>query len=229
MLPRSSANARSGCTAASWARRRTDPVRDARARAEAPARVLPTSASRGSARSGNAASTMPSGGGLDGQVLGRVHRDVGPAVEHGLLHLLHEHAGAAHGRGSACPVRASPVVVTITSSTSSPSSDATRSACQRASAVPRVADAARVIPRGSDVGLRKAEQLDERVGVELAARGAGGILQADGGLVQQLVDECLRESPRPRRAAAGSSASSLARVTFELADAERRRRGRAAR
>ena len=30
-----------------------------------------------------------------GQVLGRVHRDVGAAVEHGLLHLLHEDAGAA--------------------------------------------------------------------------------------------------------------------------------------
>ena len=33
----------------------------------------------------------------DGQVLGRVHREVGPAVEHGLLHLLHEHALAAEG------------------------------------------------------------------------------------------------------------------------------------
>ena len=42
-------------------------------------------------------------------------------------------------RGSGTSVRASPVVVTITSSTSSPRSAATRSACHRASALPRVA------------------------------------------------------------------------------------------
>ena len=31
-----------------------------------------------------------------GQVLRRVFREVGPAVEHRLLHLLDEHAGPAH-------------------------------------------------------------------------------------------------------------------------------------
>ena len=56
--------------------------------------VAPTSASRGSPRSGTAASTRPAGR-RRGQVLGRVHREVGAAVEHRLLHLLHEHAGAA--------------------------------------------------------------------------------------------------------------------------------------
>ena len=67
--------------------------------------VAPTSASRGSPRSGTAASTRPAAV-VGRQVLGRVHRDVGPAVEHGLLHLLHEHAlcrrsraGRTSGRG----------------------------------------------------------------------------------------------------------------------------------
>ena len=63
-------------------------------RSAASSSVQPTSASRGSPRSGTAASTRPAGV-ADGQVLGRVHGDVGAAVEHGLLHLLHEHAGAA--------------------------------------------------------------------------------------------------------------------------------------
>ena len=35
------------------------------------------------------------------QILGRVHREVGAAVEHGLLHFLHEHARARRSRGSA--------------------------------------------------------------------------------------------------------------------------------
>ena len=54
-----------------------------------------------------------------------------------------------------------------------PSSAATRSACQRASALPRRGHAQRPRHQSSVVGvvgLRQAEQLDERVGVELAAR-----------------------------------------------------------
>ena len=117
MLPRSSANVRSGASAASCARRRTEPV--------------PTRAPVGSASSvepdERVARVAPLGhrreheavGRVDGgQILGRVHREVGAAVEHRLLHLLHEHAGApdrvdgrTSGRGRRC-------VATSTSSTS---------------------------------------------------------------------------------------------------------------
>ena len=90
MLPRSSAKVRSGRRYASWARRRTEPV------ATVPpvgisSKRAPTRASRGSARSGTAAMTRPSGVPAR-QVLARVHRHVGPPVEHRGLHLLDEDA-----------------------------------------------------------------------------------------------------------------------------------------
>ena len=103
----------------------------------------PTSASRGSPRSGH--------GGEDEaghrdrrQVLGAVHREVGAAVEHGGLHLLGEHALAAE-----LPDRHVEAAVALGVDHDEPrprgrdraarSSDATCSACQRARGLPRVA------------------------------------------------------------------------------------------
>ncbi len=93
MLPRRPAKVRSGRSHASWARRRTEPVP-----MRAPGRqgVEPL-ADQGVAGVG------PLGHGGDRQalgrrrrqVLGRVDGEVGPAVEHRGLHLLHEHAPAA--------------------------------------------------------------------------------------------------------------------------------------
>ena len=106
--------------------------------------VAPDQGVRGSARAGARRPAPGPGASSRWQVLGRVHGHVGPAVEHRGLHLLDEHALAAHAPRPGCPRRRSPVVSTMTSSTSSPgrrdrSRRATSSACQRARALPRVA------------------------------------------------------------------------------------------
>ena len=76
MLPRSSANVRSGRSAASCARRRTDPVPIARA-----GREVVEASTRRARRAGRPAPAprraRASAGAIGGQVLGRVHRDVG--------------------------------------------------------------------------------------------------------------------------------------------------------
>ena len=79
-LPRRSAKVRSGRRLASCTRRRAEPVATV-APVGRSSRRAPTSTSRGSPRSGNAASTRPGAGQLlgGGQVLGRVHGGVGVA------------------------------------------------------------------------------------------------------------------------------------------------------
>ena len=108
-------------------------------------------------------------------------------------------------------VRVSPVVVTITSSASPPSSvdhalglpAGERAAARR--------DAERW-HQASGSASRQREQLGQRVGVEIAARGAGGVLDADGRLVQQLVDDAARQRverfPRFRRSRSPSRRAS---------------------
>ena len=93
MLPRSSANVRSGRRLASWARRRTEPV--------ATRAPVGQRGERGSdqrvARVGTLGhgAEREAGGGLRRQVLGRVDREVGVAAQDGVLDLLDEDAGAA--------------------------------------------------------------------------------------------------------------------------------------
>src|SRR5688500_17083652 len=76
--------------------------------------------------------------------------------------------------------RRSATVSTTTSSQGSASSDATCSACQRASADPRVA----ILNASSEV-----EEVADRLHEAVALRGAGGLLEPDGRLVQQLADQ----------------------------------------
>ena len=238
MLPRSSANVRSGRSAASCARRRTEPVADPRAGRAASSSVEPTSASRGSARSGTAASTRPSGCGRRGQVLGRVHREVGAPCEHRVLHLLHEDAGAAEGVDRARRCGGHRWSSTMTSSASTPSrrDDPVGLPPGQRAAACRDAQRARHQLAGSvgvGVGLGETEQLDERVGVQLAARGAGGVLQADGRLVEQLVDDAAgerldrvtRAAGRGRRAWRGGGRARPARTSSAWArsDGDERR------
>ena len=84
---------RSGRTAASWARRRTEPVATVAPGASS-SRAGPISASAGSRRAHEGADRQRLVG-TRRQVLGRVHGDVGAAVEDGVLDLLDEHALAA--------------------------------------------------------------------------------------------------------------------------------------
>ena len=93
MFPRSSVNCRSGRTHESWACRRTDPVATV-APSGRSVSARPISASAASRRVVNAPMTSPSCV-ADGKILRRVHRGVGPTIEHGLLDLLDEHALAA--------------------------------------------------------------------------------------------------------------------------------------
>ena len=104
-------------------------------------------------------------------------------------------------RGSSSCVSRSPAVETITSSAGRPSSATTRSACHRASALPRVATrnaAGHSDGRVVREAVRQVEERGQRVGVQLAARGAGRVLEAHGRLVEQLVDDAAASAPRPR-------------------------------
>src|SRR5205814_359426 len=115
-------------------------------------------------------------------------------------------------RWSGSSARRSPSVVTRTSSTSAPKRAATHSAWTRASALARVATrrratsglVARAVELVSDgigpevalvdVGVGgDAEEPRQRVGEQLAPAGAGRVLHAHGGLVQELVDEASGE------------------------------------
>ena len=109
-------------------------------------------------------------GGDRRQVLGRVHGQIGAAVEDRLLHLLDEHALAADGVQRHVAAE-SPAVSITTSSLDETRVDcrrraATCSACHCASALPRVAP-------GAAAGSRQVEQVAHGVGVALAARRAG--------------------------------------------------------
>ena len=94
MLPRRPAKVRSGRSQASWARRRTEPVATG-----APGLAGRPGGIRPGRHGGRPGRRRPPGPGPSGvarrQVLGRVDGEVGPAVEHGGLHLLDEHALAA--------------------------------------------------------------------------------------------------------------------------------------
>src|SRR5690606_35733517 len=78
-----------------------------------------------------------------------------------------------------------------------PSSAATWSACQRASAEPRVAIGSAsepvIGPLGSARASVQVEQVAQGLGQPLAPGGAGGVLDADRGLVQELGDDALGE------------------------------------
>ena len=94
MLPRSSPNPRSGRSAGEL----RPPAHRAGADAGAGRQVDERAADErvaGVAALGEGGE-HEAGGRPGGQVLGRVHGDVGAPVEDVLLHLLHEHAGAAH-------------------------------------------------------------------------------------------------------------------------------------
>ena len=93
MLPRSPANVRSGRRSTSCARRRADPVA-MRAPGRQAAERQPDQRVAGVAPLGHRGQHEARHGGRR-QVLGRVHGEVGPPVEHRGLHLLDEHALAA--------------------------------------------------------------------------------------------------------------------------------------
>ena len=165
-------------------------------------------------------------GRVGGKVLGRVHRDVGATVEDRLLHLLHEHAGAADavdrrrrraGRRWSARSRARPrrrgagrSGRPASAPARSTSGDTQRSARHAVPVSPTLARgagrrrAAWTVGVGggaarvpTDEAARRREEGGERVGVELAPSGARRVLQAHGRLVQQLVDEPARHGVEP--------------------------------
>ena len=172
MLPRSSANVRSGRRSASWARRRTEPVRPARpsgsAASERPdervARVGPL---------GDGAEHEPVGRSATGRSFAECTARSASPRSTASCTSFDEHAGAADARGSGRRLDGRRWSWTTTTSTGTPSSATTRSACSRASALPARRDAQR---RPAGISRRSAarragrdEELGERVGVELAA------------------------------------------------------------
>ena len=168
MLPRSSANARSGRSAASWARRRTEPV-PTRAAASAGRRASSRRARRaGRPVPGTPPSTRPSGVTAGRSLAECTARSAVPRP-HGLLDLLHEHAGARRSRGWA------PSVAVAGASSRSPARPGLRGARRRARPATgraRCRGSRRAVPSSSRrvVELREVEEGGERVGVELAAR-----------------------------------------------------------
>src|SRR4051794_15745552 len=174
MFPRRPANVRSGRAHASCARRRTEPV-PTRAPTGRPSSVEPTSASRGSSRPGMAAMTSPSGD-SDGRSLAEcTAKSARPSSTAAWTSLTNTPWPPISQMATS--VRWSPIVDTTTGSTGSPRAAATRSVCSRANALARVA------ARSIDL---KVEELAQGVGQALALRRAGGVLEADGGVVQEL-------------------------------------------
>src|SRR5262245_62364093 len=141
MLPRRPWNVRSGRACASCARRRSDPLATVAPDGRA-ASVAPTRASRTSARSGTAPITRPSGV-SDGRALAEcTATSARPSSTAACTSLTKTPLPPSSQIGTSR--RRSPLVSTTTVSTSSPGSafcarTATWSACQRASAEPRVA------------------------------------------------------------------------------------------
>ncbi len=195
-LPRSSANVRSGRAAASWARRRTEPVADPRA-----GRQRCRTSSRPAHRGGRRVRAPRPAARPSGVIAGRslaecCARSARPSSTASCTSLTNMPLPPISWIGTSA--RWSPVVLTITSSTSPPSSSATRPACHNANAL-RASRAqlhgslrSRLLPPPASepplrpvsfvvVGgrLRQIEQLGERVGVELSPSRAGGVLHAD--------------------------------------------------
>ena len=118
-------------------------------------------------------------------------REVGTTFEHRQLHFLDEHAAAAdlvdRDVGTLVAARLDDQQLDV-------AAEQLRHALrlpQRQRAPARVAHGRTrsfVVVGGR---LRQIEQLGERVGVELSPSRAGGVLHADRGLVQQLVDDAL--------------------------------------
>ena len=191
------------------------------------------------------ASTSP--GDLHGrQVLGRVDGEVGPAVEHGGLHLLREHALAAQlpdrDVGPPVAVGLDDDELELDVGSTARSSAATCSACQRASGLPRVAARSRragdrpllggagdglVARRVAQLAL-EGEQLAQRGDQAIAAGRAGGVLERDRRLVQQLAEDPPGEG-LDRRELLGVEAVEPAAEALELGPAHLLGRARAAR
>ena len=180
---------------ASWARRRTEPV----------ATVAPGARSAQRAADERVAGVAPlrDGGqhqarrGDRGQVLGRVHGEVGPPVEHGLLDLLDEHALAAELALSGASRRRSPVRLDEHQLGPQARMRGLRAGRRRARPASgpagcrgwRPGAAARAHARaapGRRPGSRQVEQVAQDLGVALAPGRAGRVLQPHRRLVQQL-------------------------------------------
>ena len=156
------------------------------------------------------------------EILRGVHRDVGATVEDRLLDLLHEHADPTHAVhrlvGSLVTGRLHDhelgIVLEQLARPARPASAPARSHGWR-----RAADRSRSAGGPRTGRLVEAEQRGERVGVQLAASGSGGVLEPDGRLVEELVHE-----PAGRLldelAAAGLQRVEPGREPLELDEAE---------
>ena len=141
------------------------------------------------------------GRGGRGQVLGRVHGEVGPLVEHGLLHLLHEHALAAERAdrrvGSGVARRSAPAPARRASRGARPAATrSTCSACQRARGCPGSPGAGGRVTAARLHGRRQHRQgrsnRSRRTSAYRSPRGLpAAVLQPHRRLVQQLGDQAL--------------------------------------
>src|SRR6056297_257720 len=192
MLPRSSANRRSGRTRCSWARRRTEPVATVLPSASAPSSA-PTSASRGSRRAQNAAITRPSAG-SDGRSLAEcTARSARPSSTARCTSLTKTPWPPMTWSGTSR--RTSPVVSTVTNSTARPVDAvivaATAPDWPRACRDPLVARRSAEGEATLTGPSPEVEEVAHRSGVAFALRRAGLRLEPDRRLVEELRDDRL--------------------------------------
>ena len=114
-----------------------------------------------------------------------MHGEVGPTVEHGGLNLLDEHALATHRVDRH-------VGVAVADGRDDDLVDLTLELRRHVTRLPQRQRTPRVAARNcipTSAGSVEVEQIAQRVGEAIAPSVTGGVLEPDGGLVQQLVDD----------------------------------------
>ena len=148
MLPRSPEKARSGRRWDRWARRRMDPVATV-APGPRSAHRQPTRASRASARSGTAANTRPSGVAAGRSLAEWTATSARPSSTAAWTSFTKTPCPPISSNGvtwSRSPAVSTTTGSRVTSGRTVASSSASRSTCQRANALPRVAARMRTAP-----------------------------------------------------------------------------------
>ena len=212
MLPRSSTNARSGRADASCA----SPAHRTGRHRGALRRVVQRAADQcvGSIAPRAERADHEAGVRRRGQILRRVHGDVGPTIEHGLLNLLDEHPLAAdHVQRDVLATISGrldehELGVGIRSRYSASATRLSLTTCL--GTAPRGQPQRRPRTVGSVIRSLQVEQVAYRGGVALALRRTGVVTQSDGRLVEELGDDGVVNASTASRWSSSSPESRLA-------------------